>query len=85
LRGRAGLELIIPPLDYRLAAQFWGISDPQLAVKVNAIVGGTPAYRREFIRNDVPTGPDDFDSSFWREAAVDSDLILVAADELYGG
>ena len=62
LRGRAGLELIIPPLDHRLAAQFWGISDPQLAVKVNAVVGGTPAYRREFIRNDVPNGPDDFDS-----------------------
>lgn len=62
LRGRAGLELVIPPLDYRLAAQFWGISDPQLAIKVNAIVGGTPAYRREFIRNDTPAGPDDFDS-----------------------
>jgi hypothetical protein len=62
LRGRAGLELIIPPLDYRLAAQFWGITDPRLAVRVNAIVGGTPAYRREFIRNDVPSGPDDFDA-----------------------
>ena len=62
LRGRAGLELVIPPLDYRLAAQFWGIADPRLAVKVNAIVGGTPAYRREFVRNDVPAGPDDFDA-----------------------
>jgi uncharacterized protein len=62
LRGRAGLELVIPPLDYRLAAQFWGIADPRLAVKVNAIVGGTPAYRREFIRNDAPSGPDDFDA-----------------------
>lgn len=62
LRGRAGLELVIPPLDYRLAAQFWGIIDPRLAVKVNAIVGGTPAYRREFIRNDAPSGPDDFDA-----------------------
>ena len=62
LRGRAGLELVIPPLDYRLAAQFWGIADPRLAVKVNAIVGGTPAYRREFSRNDTPSGPDDFDA-----------------------
>jgi len=62
LRGRAGLELVIPPLDYRLAARFWGIDEPRLAVKVNAIVGGTPAYRREFIRNDVPAGADDFDA-----------------------
>jgi uncharacterized protein len=62
LRGRAGLELVIPPLDYRLAAQFWGITDPKLAVKVNAIVGGTPAYRREFIRDDTPSGPSDFDA-----------------------
>lgn len=62
LRGRAGLELVIPPLDHRLAAEFWGISDPLLAIKVNAIVGGTPAYRREFIRNDSPSGPDDFDA-----------------------
>jgi len=62
LRGRAGLELVIPPLDHRLAAQFWGISDPRLAIRVNAIVGGTPAYRREFVRNDAPSGPQDFDA-----------------------
>lgn len=62
LRGRAGLELTIPPLDHRLAAEFWGISDPQLAVRVNAIVGGTPAYRREFVRNDTSRGLEDFDA-----------------------
>lgn len=61
LRGRAGLELVVHPLEHQLAAEFWGITDPRLAVKVNAIVGGTPAYRREFARNDVPAGPDDFD------------------------
>lgn len=61
LRGRAGLELIVRPLDHRLAAEFWGITDPALALKVNAIVGGTPAYRREFARGDAPSGPDDFD------------------------
>jgi uncharacterized protein len=61
LRGRAGLELIVPTLDYRLAAQFWSVTDPVLAVKVHAIVGGTPAYRREFARDDTPGGADDFD------------------------
>lgn len=61
LRGRAGLELIVRPLDHRLAATFWGIADHRLAVQVNAIVGGTPAYRRELARNDAPSGPEDFD------------------------
>ncbi len=45
LRGRAGLEMIVPTLDYRLAARFWEIDDPQLAVLLYSIVGGTPAYR----------------------------------------
>ncbi|MFE9639288.1 ATP-binding protein [Nocardiopsis alba] len=61
LRGRAGLELVVRPLDHRLAAEFWDITDPHLAMKVNAIVGGTPAYRREFARGDSPSGPEDFD------------------------
>lgn len=61
LRGRAGLELVVQPFDHRLAARFWGITDPRLAVQVNAVVGGTPAYRREFAGDDVPRGPDDFD------------------------
>ncbi|WP_374113382.1 ATP-binding protein [Frankia sp. AgB1.8] len=62
LRGRAGLELIVPTLDYQHAAQFWGVDDPVTALKVHAIVGGTPAYRREFVRDDIPAGPDDFDA-----------------------
>lgn len=68
LRGRAGLELMVPTLDYRLAARFWGITDPVTALKVNAIVGGTPAYRREYVRDDTPNGPDDFDA--WVERTV---------------
>lgn len=62
LRGRAGLELVVRPLDYRLAARFWGFTDPRLAVMTHAIVGGTPAYRREFVRSDAPASMDDFDS-----------------------
>ena len=61
LRGRAGLELVVPTLDYQLSAQFWNVADPALAIKVHAIVGGTPAYRREFARDDTPASPDDFD------------------------
>ncbi len=62
LRGRASLELVVPTLDYRLASQFWGLKeDPRLALLVNSVVGGTPAYHREFTLGDVPDGVDDFD------------------------
>jgi AAA+ ATPase superfamily predicted ATPase len=60
LRGRAGLEMIIKPFGYRDAARFWGVSDPGLAVRLHAVVGGTPAYRRQFVRDDAPASPDDF-------------------------
>ncbi|MEU4834811.1 ATP-binding protein [Streptosporangium sp. NPDC023615] len=60
LRGRASLELVVPTLDYRLARDFWGIADPALALQVNAVVGGTPAYRREFTLGDVPADMEDF-------------------------
>ncbi|MEV7871727.1 hypothetical protein AB0P17_37775 [Streptomyces sp. NPDC088124] len=62
LRGRASLELVVHPLDFRKAAEFWGIGDPRLAVLVHSVVGGTPAYRREFVRDDTPSGIEDFDA-----------------------
>lgn len=68
LRGRAGLELPVAPLDYRAARRFWGITDPTLAARVFAIVGGTPAYRREYVQDDAPAGADDFDD--WVVRAV---------------
>jgi uncharacterized protein len=68
VRGRAGLELVIPTLDYQLSAQFWNLTDPALAIQVHAIVGGTPAYRREFVRDDTPAGAEDFDS--WVQRTV---------------
>ncbi|HWE92169.1 MAG TPA: ATPase [Pseudonocardiaceae bacterium] len=60
LRGRAGLQMIVPTFDFRLAAEFWDIEDPRLALLTNAVVGGTPAYRREFAQNDVPRDCADF-------------------------
>jgi AAA+ ATPase superfamily predicted ATPase len=62
LRGRASLELLVQPFNYRDAARFWGATDPRLAVLLHAVVGGTPAYRREFVAFDAPDGRDDFDA-----------------------
>jgi AAA+ ATPase superfamily predicted ATPase len=60
LRGRASLELVVRPFDFHLAARFWNVTDPRLAVPLHAIVGGTPAYRR-FVSGDSPDGLADFD------------------------
>lgn len=63
LRGRAQLELVLRPFDYRSASEFWGLArQPDLAVRVHSVLGGTPAYRRQFLADDVPAGLDDFDA-----------------------
>jgi uncharacterized protein len=62
LRGRASLELLVRPFGYRDAASFWGAGNPRLAALLHSVVGGTPAYRREFVAFDVPDGLDDFDA-----------------------
>jgi AAA+ ATPase superfamily predicted ATPase len=62
LRGRASLELVVQPLNYRMAAQFWGCAnDPELAVLLHSVVGGTPAYRHELVYSDAPGSLEDFD------------------------
>jgi uncharacterized protein len=60
LRGRANLELVVRPFEYRTAARFWGVTDPPLAARLHAVVGGTPAYRR-FVNDDAPADLADFD------------------------
>ncbi len=62
LRGRASLELLIRPFEYTDAARFWGAENPRLALLLHAVVGGTPAYRREFVAFDAPAGLADFDA-----------------------
>jgi AAA+ ATPase superfamily predicted ATPase len=45
LRGRAALELVVHSFGYRDAAAYWRVGDdPDLAVRLHALVGGTPAY-----------------------------------------
>jgi uncharacterized protein len=59
LRGRASLELVVRPFPYPLAARFWQLTDPKLAVLHHAVVGGTPAYRT-YVGHDSPGDLDDF-------------------------
>lgn len=61
LRGRARLEMIVSTLDYRLAARFWGIDNPRLALLLYSIVGGTPAYRDGVAGGRGPESVEDLD------------------------
>ncbi|QHC23027.1 ArsR family transcriptional regulator [Streptomyces sp. GS7] len=62
LHRLASLELLVQPFGFRQAARFWGMRSPRLAVQVHAVVGGTPAYRRDLVCDDAPAGPHDFDA-----------------------
>jgi uncharacterized protein len=60
LRGRSRLELVIHPFGYREAATFWRAgADPELAFRIHALVGGTPAYPD--MCGQAPAGVSDFD------------------------
>lgn len=46
LRGRAQVDMVVGPFDAREAASFWGLeSNPSAAFRLDALIGGTPAYR----------------------------------------
>jgi hypothetical protein len=53
-------NLLMRPFSYLDSARFWGITDPHLAFRVDAIVGGTPGYR-ELVRS-VPSSMEEFDA-----------------------
>lgn len=58
LRGRASIDIVVRPFDYRTAAAFWGIADPMTALLVHAVVGGTPGYR-DLLPAEPPEQPHD--------------------------
>jgi hypothetical protein len=61
LRGRASLEMLIRPFGYRTAAQYWRMGrDWDAAVRLHALVGGTPAYL-DFAGGRAPREFDTFD------------------------
>jgi len=45
LRGRAELDLLLRPFDYRTTAGFYRVDDPRVAFRIYAIFGGVPGYR----------------------------------------
>jgi hypothetical protein len=60
LRGRASLDLRMLPFEFRTARELHGIDDLSTAFLTYAVIGGVPAYAREMVGSDLPSGPDDF-------------------------
>ena len=61
LRGRAGVELAMLPFDYRqIASLLETESDPGLAARVFAVIGGVIGYATDMVNHDLPTGGSDF-------------------------
>lgn len=62
LRGRASLELVMQPDDYRRAATV--LPDPgdlDLAVRVFAVIGGVVGYATDMVAFDLPDDAGDFE------------------------
>lgn len=62
LRGRAGVELLMRPHDFREAAGW--LPDPtdvDLAARVFAVIGGVIGYATDMVDFDLPDSLDDFD------------------------
>ncbi|HSV94217.1 MAG TPA: hypothetical protein VLH81_14130 [Desulfobacterales bacterium] len=82
LRGRAALDLVVDPFDYREAAAFWGVrGDPRLAFLLFCVVGGTPGYR-DLLEFGPPTSVADFPAWLARGVLNPSHALFREADYL---
>lgn len=45
LRGRATLNLLLRPFDYRTTSAYFGVTDPEVGLRLHAVFGGVPGYR----------------------------------------
>ncbi len=61
LRGRARIELVVRPFQFRESAEFWDVAHaPELAFRLNSLTGGTPAYK-DMCGGNGPRSLDEFD------------------------
>jgi hypothetical protein len=68
LRGRVACTLRVDPFDFREAASYWGVAGNwPVALRLHAIVGGTPGYR-DLLGLDPPGHVADFGR--WLAAGV---------------
>ena len=81
LRGRVSLQALMTPFDFRQAAQYWGITDPETAFLVNAVLGGTPGYR-PLLPGAAPQTPAEFETWLTEGMLKPSSALFREADYL---
>ena len=62
LYGRVMLNICLGAFDHVDAAAFWGIEDPETALRLNSVVGGIPGYKELTAASPVPQSPQDLDT-----------------------
>jgi hypothetical protein len=61
LYGRVMLNICLGAFDHVDAAEFWGIEDPETALRLHSVVGGIPGYKELTAASTVPQSPQDLD------------------------
>lgn len=81
LRGRATLDLRLQPFDYRDAAGFWQVDDPEVAFRLDAVLGGTPGYR-SLVEQAPPASVDELPTWLARNVLNPSHALFHETDYL---
>lgn len=58
LRGRASLDLLVGPFDFRQNRAYWAITDHDTAFQLDAVLGGAPGHRA-LLAGEPPRRPSD--------------------------
>jgi uncharacterized protein len=75
LRGRARINVTIHPFGFRDAAAFWDVADrPEVAFRINALLGGTPAYHA--MVGGAPSDLAGFDAWVCRKLLEPSEVVF---------
>jgi AAA+ ATPase superfamily predicted ATPase len=61
LYGRVMLNICLGAFDHVDAAEFWGIEDPETALRLHSVVGGVPGYKELTAGSLVPHHMQDLD------------------------
>ena len=81
LRGRAQVDLTVTAFDYRDAADFWDVSDPEIAFHLDAVFGGTPGYKA-LVEEAPPTTMQEFPAWLSRSVLNPSHALFRETDYL---
>ncbi len=81
LRGRAAIDMLIGPFDFRLSREFWGIEDLETALYVNAVLGGPPGYK-DLLAGRFPQDMADFEEWLFTGILDPSHALFREADFL---